>query len=53
MKTFRIILAILCLIFVAGMLYGLFELPDGRIFWGSFAGFWIAVFFRLISNEKD
>ena len=51
MKTFRIILAILCLIFVAGMLYGLFELPDGRIFWGSFAGFWIAIFLRFISNE--
>jgi len=50
MKTLRTILIILCLIFVLGMLYGLFLLPEWRIFWGSFAGFWIAVCLYIISN---
>jgi len=50
MKTIRTILIILCLIFLVGMLYGLFLLPDGLMFWSSFAGFWIAVFFYLISG---
>jgi len=55
MKTIRTILIILCLIFLVGMLYGLFLLPEWRIFWGSFAGFWIAVILYLISglDEKD